>query len=182
MNVSPPINSADLCIPCGLCCDGSLFERAALRLQEETMARTLGLLVLKPEKEKTFFSQPCPAFRDHKCSVHEQKPTVCKKFRCKLLVSYESSLTEKEAGLQIIKRARAMQAELLGLLPSPVAASLSLAEVKRQMRSLAQAGPQERRAHINFLLLAGKYEIFLRRYFLLQSRKEKTSQETPVMG
>ncbi len=181
MNVSP-LNSADLCIPCGLCCDGSLFERAALRPQEETIARTLGLLVFKPEKEKMFFGQPCPAFRNHKCSVHEQKPTVCKKFRCKLLISYESSLIEKNAGLQIIERARAMQAELLGLLPRPVMTNLSLAEVQRQMRFLTQAGPQERRAHIGFLLLAGKYEIFLRKHFLPQSRKAKISQETPVMG
>lgn len=87
-----------------------------------------------------------------------------------------------DAGLQIIERARAMQAELLGLLPSPSATNLSLTEVKRQMQFLAQAWPQERRAHIDRLLLTGKYEIFLRKHFLLQSRKEKTAQETPVMG
>jgi hypothetical protein len=46
MNVSP-LNSADLFLPCGLCCDGS----AALRPQEETIARTLGLLVFKPVYE-----------------------------------------------------------------------------------------------------------------------------------
>ena len=75
-----------------------------------------------------------------------------------------------------------MQAELSKLLPTAVNSSLSLGEVKREMQILSRAGQEERRTHLNFLILAAKYEMFLREHFLLQPRKKVLANDLPEMS
>ncbi len=169
--------SSDLCLACGLCCDGSLFESAKLHPGEEELVRSLGLKIMFVDNTTLGFKQPCPAFNSH-CSVYEQRPQVCQKFRCKQLLRKDRGQPLHE-GFAKISRARAMQAELAALLPKPGEDKPSLAEVKRQLRSLAT--PEARRTHLNFVLLATQYEMFLRTHFLVDFHQKNVDKDLPIM-
>jgi uncharacterized protein len=165
-------NGSSLCLSCGLCCDGSLFERARLQPGEESFAAELGLTVLSVSGQKPRFELPCHLFQGC-CSIYDQtRPRVCGAFKCKLLIKYENGAITLADGLGKIRHARAMQSELTGLLPAAADGTISLAKVKRQMQALSQVSADERRANIQFLLLAAKYEMLLRTHFLRQSSKK----------
>lgn len=74
-----------------------------------------------------------------------------------------------------------MQAELSSLLPTSVDGISSRQEIKRQMQALAQASQEERRTHLSFLVLAAKYEMLLRKHFLLQFSKKNLPNNLPEM-
>jgi hypothetical protein len=175
------LHGSDLCLSCGLCCDGSLFERAYLHSDEKDLAKSLELIVLDEHSEKTGFRLPCNLFKGC-CSIYEQtRPYVCGAFKCKLLLKYETDKINLASNLELIRRARTMQAELTHLLPKPIGGIVSLAEVKRQMWVLKEADAQQRRAHLNFLFLAAKYEMFLRTNFLLPVRGKNQLTNLPEM-
>jgi uncharacterized protein len=173
-------NGSKLCVPCGLCCDGSLFERARLQPGEEAFAASLGLTVLDAESERPAFRLGCHLFQGS-CSIYDQpRPHICGGFKCSLLIKYEGGQVGLTEGLEKVSRARAMQSELGPLLPNPIQGVPSLAEIKRQMQALTDAS--QRRAHLNFLILAAQYEMFLRTHFLHRLAKNLPADKLPGMG
>jgi len=170
--------SSDLCLACGLCCDGSLFERARLHPGEEELALSLSLTVLDAGSNNPGFRLPCPLFSDCCTIYNQQRPKICNAFRCKQLLRQDRGQPLHE-GLAKISRARAMQAELAALLPKPGEDKPSLAEVKRQLRGLAT--PEVRRTHLNFVLLATQYEMFLRTHFLVDFHQKNVDKDLPIM-
>jgi uncharacterized protein len=173
-------NGSNLCLACGLCCDGSLFERAVLKPGEETQAEKLGLVMISHDSSKPAFAQPCPAFKNENCSVYLQRPNVCKGFKCGLLLKYENGLLGLPEALENVGRVRAMQVELGRLLPNPIQNLPSLAEIKRQMQALTEAN--QRRAYLDFLMLAAQYEMFLSTHFLRRLPKNLPAEKLPGMG
>jgi len=170
--------SSDLCLACGLCCDGSLFERASLRSGEDELAQSLGLTVIGTGSNDSGFRLPCPLFSGCCTIYNQQRPKICNAFRCKQLLRQDRGQSLSE-GLAKISRVRVMQAELAALLPNPGEEKPSLAEVKRQLHSLAT--PEARRAHLNFVLLAAQYEMFLRTHFLVDFHKKNMDKDLPIM-
>lgn len=69
---------SELCLSCGLCCDGSLFQLVKLQPGESDPR-----LRLVPEHEA--FAQPCSCFAAGACAIYEQRPAACRDFRCRLL-------------------------------------------------------------------------------------------------
>ena len=176
------VNGSDLCLPCGMCCDGSLFEIASLRPGEEAFTASLGMTVLHENISRSGFQLPCPLFQT-RCTIYDQpRPAVCAGFKCKLLRKYENENIGISEAIEQVHRARAMQAELSSLLPTPASRLPSLAEVKRQMQALARGAESQRRVHLGFLLLAAKYELFLRNHFMILLRKNIRVEELPGMG
>ncbi len=172
-------NGSNLCVPCGLCCDGSLFERATLQPGEQAFATSLGLTVLNAASEHPAFRLGCHLFQGN-CSIYDQpRPNVCGAFKCSLLIKYEGGQVGLTESLEKVSRARAMQLELGHLLPNPIQGVTSLAEIKRQMQTLNDAN--QRRAHLNFLMLAAQYEMFLRSHFLRRLPKNLPAEKLPGM-
>lgn len=93
--------SSSLCRECGLCCDGSLFERVFLG-EGDDMRRLGELLPLRREGERTFFMQPCAAWRGKCCSIYAERPGVCRRFRCELLQAVEAGKVEPVAACGIV--------------------------------------------------------------------------------
>jgi len=76
------------CVGCGLCCDGTIFERERAEPQEEDSLKQAGLSVIK-EQGKLYFEHPC-RFADHgRCAIYEDRFIFCRSFRCKVLKSYQ---------------------------------------------------------------------------------------------
>lgn len=83
-----------LCLTCGLCCDGTMFENAEVTPEEA--ARLEGRVNLSADRTKLV--QGCRALEGCKCGVYEDRPAKCRAFSCFLLASLEAgTITEQEA-------------------------------------------------------------------------------------
>ena len=91
-----------LCMACGMCCNGVLFE--IVRLQPQDSIKELEKLGMQINRRKTepYFKQPCRMLDGCSCTIYEQRPTRCRRFEClqlKLLAAGE--ITEADAAVKI---------------------------------------------------------------------------------
>lgn len=84
-----------LCLTCGMCCDGTLFNVAAVTPEEA--ARLEGRVNLTENRLR--IRQPCPALNgDNTCAVYAERPHACRHFRCTVLQRLDrGELSEREA-------------------------------------------------------------------------------------
>lgn len=102
-----------ICLACGFCCDGTLFDSAIVepgerdRLPVKIAART-GI-----SGQQEYFTLPCPYFQG-KCTIYEKhKAEICSGFRCRLLKDVAANeLTSAEA-MQIIHMAGTCRNEII---------------------------------------------------------------------
>src|SRR5688572_5768689 len=91
-----PTTEAPLCLYCGFCCDGTLFDRAPLEPDDDlaplkSAGFEIRTKITKREKIKTFFALPCVEFRQNCCQIYDQpRPAICGRYRCSLLKKYEA--------------------------------------------------------------------------------------------
>ena len=170
-NTFSPVSSSALCLPCGMCCDGALFPCAALQDDEQDFAISLGMSLLQPP-EKNGFQLPCHLFQGGCCTIYEQpRPKVCGGFECKLLRRYKLGRINLEEGLKKVRRARELLARIAGLMPQESDKNITITEIRMQ-RSLLGAGREaERRQHLQFLMEAAKYQMFVRSNFFVTLQK-----------
>jgi len=113
----------DICLACGLCCDGTIFADVKLQPQDDAdrlAASGLPLLNSKPQPGESHgpsagkvsaarsceFHQPCAALQGGRCRVYEIRPKHCRDFECLLLKRVKAGKTEKSAALEVIRTAR----------------------------------------------------------------------------
>jgi Fe-S-cluster containining protein len=118
----------DICLACGLCCDGVIFSDVRLQTEDsfEPFATLESLSAgtkassnqrqLVPQsgargsfavgKKASQVPQPCVAFDGCRCRIYNQRPKHCREFECLLLRSVRSGRTEKADALEIIRKAR----------------------------------------------------------------------------
>lgn len=98
-------SSSHLCSTCGLCCNGVLFDTVHLQSSDSPQElKSLGMLV-KHKKKYDFFHQPCSSFKDHCCSIYEQRPGRCRLFECQQLKRFAAGETTSEKALEMIQEA-----------------------------------------------------------------------------
>jgi Fe-S-cluster containining protein len=109
-------DSANLCLECGLCCNGVIF--ADVKLQPTDNARSLASLGLglKTTPAVTKFNQPCSMFDGCRCKIYSERPVHCRKFECALLGSVQSGELTFSSSLRHIRKARRLAAEIEALL------------------------------------------------------------------
>lgn len=80
---------SDLCVDCGMCCDGTLFERARANMPNDNeLIKKFGLTPLIIN-DKPFFKLPCHHF-EKCCTVYNnERPSICSEFMCNPLRKYE---------------------------------------------------------------------------------------------
>ena len=95
-----------LCLFCGMCCDGTLFERVSLSPAETVR---LGKRVL---------ALPCEVLTaDHGCTTYEARPESCRRFICTLARGLEvGRLSLAEAKAVVAEGRRKDASELSGFL------------------------------------------------------------------
>lgn len=105
-----------LCLHCGLCCDGTLFRDVELQPGDDVeKLRALGLPVTRSrrreEADHLKFPQPCAALcSDLKCRVYADRPARCRQFECALFKAVAAERVELPAALRTIRQTR-QQAE-----------------------------------------------------------------------
>jgi Fe-S-cluster containining protein len=126
----------DLCLECGLCCNGTIF--ADVRLQPgDDVARfqRLGLALsrkVSPGRETVgmtdaekarrssgwSFSQPCTAYDGCQCRIYRERPTYCREFECLLLKAVGAGRLKAPAALAVVRNAKALVENVRSLLRS----------------------------------------------------------------
>ncbi|HZR19013.1 MAG TPA: YkgJ family cysteine cluster protein [Verrucomicrobiae bacterium] len=105
----------DLCLSCGLCCNGVLFADVKLQPPDDPKAlRVLGMPLQPdgrtrsgpPELQRWRFLQPCAAFDGCRCSIYASRPLYCRKFECLLFKDFDQGKVTKAEALSTIRTAR----------------------------------------------------------------------------
>jgi len=103
-----------LCLECGLCCTGKLFKRMIITPEEskyfkkdkKTLFKSIELIATDNGRKAVHSyvkTQACENIQeDNKCSVYENRPQVCKDFKCGVLKSYENGEMHWNTALNII--------------------------------------------------------------------------------
>ncbi|MGB5086232.1 MAG: hypothetical protein WBO09_16905 [Methylocystis silviterrae] len=74
---------------------------------EVALARELGLDVLLPGKGNFGFRQPCPHHLSGRCAIyHRRRPTMCHRYKCRLLRRYEQGDATLEESMRPIQKAK----------------------------------------------------------------------------
>lgn len=105
------VNSAEkLCLACGLCCDGTLFDNVRLGPRDDAPAlKALGLPVevTRGRTPVTLFRQPCAALcADRTCRVYADRPGQCRAFECGVFKDAQAGRIAFAAALRSVKNAR----------------------------------------------------------------------------
>jgi len=104
-----------LCLACGFCCDGTLFNRVPLT-EAEAPALKVPLQVVDGQHHAR---QPCPALEGTACRVYAERPFTCRRFRCLLLEAHEATEVSLSGAVEIVEATRALRATLAAALSRP---------------------------------------------------------------
>jgi hypothetical protein len=106
------IEEQEICLSCGICCDGTLYEKANLYSGEK------GNLPEKIEEryftidKAEYFRLPCSYFSG-KCTIYNlKKAMVCSGFKCKLLVNFTKEKISKVDAIKIIENVKKYREEV----------------------------------------------------------------------
>ena len=110
---APAAAAARLCLDCGLCCNGVLFD--LVRLQPGDRAKALTAKGLKIKKGQ-WFTQPCTALSGRLCQIYAHRPGRCRLFECRQyqrVAAGEESTATALARIEHVRKAVARMEELL---------------------------------------------------------------------
>ena len=143
-----PVSLEQLCLTCGMCCDGTLFTHVALTAEE---SKRLGL--------NGVIRQPCPQLGEgRKCAVYAQRPKGCSSFVCMLGRALEDGEVQLPEAVEVVRQAQALRGRIDALVPGPGAAMT-------KARQYEDRGPDSEVA-VEVREARRALEAFSRRHFL----------------
>ena len=145
-------NTAEnLCLSCGLCCNGVLFKDVELQVGDDRKRLiSIGLLLKDPsqrgsegrKRQKAKFPQPCLALcTGNLCRAYEERPRRCREFECALLKKVLQEESELAAALRTVRIAQRRAEKVrqllreLGDTDESLALSLRFRRTKRRIES-----------------------------------------------
>ena len=148
-----------LCLACGMCCDGTLFDNVRLGAGDDARKlKALGLpvAVTRGRTAVTFFRQPCVALcADRKCRVYADRPGQCRAFECGVFKDAEAGRIAEAAALLLVKQARRKADKIRRLLRKlgDTDEQRSLGDRFRRMQRRMEAGGVDAEAAKTFAAL-----------------------------
>ncbi|WP_375239856.1 YkgJ family cysteine cluster protein [Aurantibacter sp.] len=97
---------SNICLPCGICCDGTLI--GFVELENEELPRLKKIMDIEDERDHGFFLQPCKKYCNG-CTIYSERPKQCGKFECGLLKSVEEKELEFDSALDIVNNAKQLR-------------------------------------------------------------------------
>ena len=107
IDAQPLPDGVRLCTSCGLCCTGALHDTAVLDEDEQLSAAALGLPVLEPP-DRPAFALPCPQLQGTRCGIYLDRPRVCGRYKCNVLLGVEEGRTALPDALAMVHVARSL--------------------------------------------------------------------------
>lgn len=100
------LNSEErLCLACGMCCDGTLFDRVPLAEEETARLKGTALTVISTQDGRPALRQRCSALEGG-CAVYHERPHACRTYRCLLLDALAQGEVDLADALQIVATTR----------------------------------------------------------------------------
>jgi hypothetical protein len=137
----PVRDGGALCLACGLCCSGELFEDVRLDPAELDTARKLRLPLVQGHGEPAF-EVPCPQHVGGACAAYEERPRVCREFVCHTLAGYLAGDLDLGAAEERIVRLRRVAARVRAALPEETRSLGLWVAVRRFAEQGERAGDQ----------------------------------------
>ena len=108
----------ELCLECGLCCRGNLFNAVPLygdetkmfdkkRIQEHYWI--IPSIEINTTKHTTSYKTlyPCEHIKeDNKCSIYHKRPKTCSDFKCQVLKDYEAGEIDYSSAINKIEEVK----------------------------------------------------------------------------
>ena len=109
-----------LCLACGLCCDGTLFDHVQLKPNDDAAKlKALGLpaAATRAKIPVIRFTQPCAALcADCTCRLYADRPKQCREFECGVYKDVQAGRISFATALVLVKKARRQAAGIRRLL------------------------------------------------------------------
>ncbi len=146
--------SEDLCLSCGLCCDGSLFWAVPVAADEA---------VPMPLDAEHRLRQPCACFNGA-CTVYAERPSACRTFDCRVLQTVQAGRRDAAWAREQIAGMRRLLAALDAALPGrePSLYRRAAEFLARHQTELRDPAFQRRHRHVLRCLAA--YEAALAKF------------------
>jgi hypothetical protein len=111
----------NICVDCGLCCDGTLFGSVNLIDVDEHAPLVALAAEISTDGDRAEFAQPCPAFAGGCCTIYTVRPALCRTYKCDLLrrrdVGEVSTADARATIADAIEQRDAVLARLVPLAP-----------------------------------------------------------------
>lgn len=170
----PPLDiGSKLCTQCGLCCTGALHNYAVLEPGEVPFARTLGLTTRT--EGKPGFALPCPRLVDSKCSIYQDRPKVCGRYKCQLLENVEAGKTEFQTAIDRVAIAKALFARIGRLIPEGM--TLPRARERLRQQPFEEDSPSVGAQDMPLKLAITALSVYLDKYFRHSKEGKMLSME-----
>jgi len=103
------IDSSNICLSCGLCCDGTLIGFVQLENEEKPALREI--MDIEEENGNGFFLQPCKSYCDG-CTIYSNRPQQCASFKCGFLNSFEQKEFGFDSALETVESVKQKKREI----------------------------------------------------------------------
>ncbi len=98
---------SDLCLSCGLCCNGVLYSHLRLSPDEPSITSPPNLLPFLDDDGRGW-SQPCPCYQGRECHIYDLRPRICRAYQCHVLQDYANGSLTLEEAMERIAEAQAL--------------------------------------------------------------------------
>jgi Fe-S-cluster containining protein len=105
-------NGSDLCVACGLCCQGVFHEQARAFPEEVPWLEARGFTVGTGPRGLTF-ALPCSYLGATGCSLYAERPRTCRNYQCRLLTRYLDGEVPLEQALSTVAQVQELRDRLL---------------------------------------------------------------------
>jgi Fe-S-cluster containining protein len=92
-------DSTNICLSCGLCCEGVVI--GFVQLGREELPALRDIIDVENSNGEGFFLQPCKMYCDG-CTIYARRPKQCASFECGILKSIEKEELGFDSALEII--------------------------------------------------------------------------------
>lgn len=128
-------DGGQLCVGCGMCCDGTFHFRGDLFPGREPRPDSFYKNETFTEGGKSYFRMPCPHYDGTCCSIYESRFTACQSYKCKLLIRYEKGEIPFADAKEVVATAKSLIAKVAATDPG----SEVRVEREKRRRELAAA-------------------------------------------
>jgi hypothetical protein len=101
-----------LCLSCGLCCSGPIFNFVPVLPHDDVASLEAGGITVSISGGKHRFDQPCPAHDGAACRIYANRPAACRQYRCDLLSGVEDGRIDSGEALRLVGEAVRLNRQL----------------------------------------------------------------------